>query len=113
MCAQFAIKSLKCLTQRSKAGDRLGYNGCVFLSTKSIAPKQGDTSERPLFASKSADSLRTGILKTKATSPLWDFFKNRQRHDQWSFSRFVYQNSNLSSGTNPILHPSIVPTIII
>ena len=113
MSAQFAIKSLKCITQRSKAGDRFGYNGCDFLGTKSIAPEQGDTSERPLFASKSADGLRTGISKTKATPPLWDFFKNRQCHDQSSFSRFVYQNSNLSSGTNPKLHPSIVPTIII
>ena len=113
MSAQFAIKSLNCITHRSKAGGSFGYNGCIFLGTKSIAPKQGDTSKGLLFASKSADDLRTEITKTKATPPLWDFFKNRQRHDQSSFSRFVYQNSNLSSGTNPILHPSIVPTIII
>ena len=111
MSAQFAIKSLNCITHRSKAGGSFGYNGCIFLGTKSIAPKQGDTSERHLFASKSADGLRTGISKTKATPPRWDFFKNRQCHDQSSFSRFVYQNSNLSSGTNPILHPSIVLTI--
>jgi hypothetical protein len=113
MSAQFAIKSLNCVTHRSKAGGRFGCNGCVFLGTKSIAPMQGDTSEGLLFASKSSDGLRTGISKTMATLPRWDFFKNRQCHDQSSFSRFVYQNSNLSSGTNPILHPSIVPTIII
>ena len=52
MSAQFAIKSLKCITHRSKAGGRIGYNGCVFLGTNSIAPKQGDTSEGPCLQAK-------------------------------------------------------------
>ena len=70
MSDQFAIKSLNCITHSSKAGGSFGYNGCIFLGTKSIALEQRDTSERHLFASISAVGLRTGISKTKAT-PLY------------------------------------------
>ena len=51
MSAQFAIKSLNCITHNSEAGCRFDGNGCVFLGKKSIVPKQGVTSELHLFAS--------------------------------------------------------------
>jgi hypothetical protein len=51
MSAQFAIKSLHCITHNTEAGCRFDCNGCVFLGKKSKFPKQGVTSALHLFAS--------------------------------------------------------------
>lgn len=114
MSAQFAIGPVNRMAHISKAGYGLGCNGFCIVCNKSLIAKHEDTNELHFFCKHNcAISLRSEISTTKANHPILDFFKIPQRHDQQSFSRFVYENSNLSSGTTSILPPSILPTIVI
>ena len=79
--------------------------GCGFFcmaGNKSLVANQEDTSKPHRLVRMTVRLACDRIFREQQQiSPFEIFFKNRQCHAQQSFSRFVHQNSNLPSGTNP------------
>jgi len=91
------------------ASYRLGGNGFCVEGNKSLVAKQEDTSKPHRLVRMTVRLACDRIFrKQQQISPFEIFFKHRQCHAKQSFSRFVHQNSNLPSGTNPSLTSSIV-----
>lgn len=102
MSAQFAFGSVNRMAHIAGASYRLGGNGFCVEGNKSLVAKQEDTSKPHRLVRMTVRLACDRIFrKQQQISPFEIFFKNRQCHAQQSFSRFVHQNSNLPSGTNP------------
>ncbi len=98
MSAQFAIEPVNRMAHISGIG-------CGFFciaGNKSLVAKQEDTSKPHRLVRMTVRLACDRIFrKQQQINPFEIFFKNQQCHAQQSFSRFVHQNSNLPSGTNP------------
>ena len=98
MSAQVAFGPVNRMTHIAGAG-------CGFFcmaGNKILVAKQEDTSKRHRLVRMTVRLACDRIFrKQQQISPFEIFFKHRQCHAQQSFSRFVHQNSNLPSGTNP------------
>jgi len=109
MSAQFAIGSVNRMAHIAGAGYGLGGKGFCVAGNKSLLAQQEDTSKQHRLVRMTVRlSFDRTFRNQQQISPFEIFFKNRQCHAQQSFSRFVHQNSNLPSGTNPLLSSSIV-----
>ena len=102
MSAQFAFGSVNRMAHIAGASYRLGGNGFCVEGNKSLVAKQEDTSKPHGLVRMTVRLACDRIFrKQQQISPFEIFFKHRQCHAKQSFSRFVHQNSNLPSGTNP------------
>ena len=98
MSAQVAFGPVNRMTHIAGAG-------CGFFcmaGNKSLVANQEDTSKPHRLVRMTVRLACDRIFrKQQQISPFEIFFKHRQCHAKQSFSRFVHQNSNLPSGTNP------------
>jgi len=98
MSAQVAFGPVNRMTHIAGAG-------CGFFcmaGNKSLVANREDTSKPHRLVRMTVRLACDRIFrKQQQISPFEIFFKHQQGHAQQSFSRFVHQNSNLPSGTNP------------
>ena len=98
MSAQFAIEPVNRMAHISGVG--CGFFCMAF--NKSLVAQQEDTSKPHRLVRMTVRLACDQIFRIQQQIiPVEIFFKHRQCHAKQSFSRFVHQNSNLPSGTNP------------